>query len=47
MGYQAATVAPPYTQPSAAALFPSRKILLPTALACSTLRSIDGKCEAA
>src|SRR5215207_11019552 len=30
IGYQAATVAPPYTQPSAAALLPSTKMLLPT-----------------
>src|SRR5690349_9830954 len=34
IGYQAATVAPPYTHPSAAALLPSRKILSPTAWAC-------------
>ena len=30
IGYQAATVAPPYTQPSAAALLPSTKIRSPT-----------------
>src|SRR4051794_19489178 len=30
IGYQAATVAPPYTQPSAAALLPSTKIWSPT-----------------
>src|SRR6201991_5343163 len=33
IGYQAQTVAPPYTQPSAAALLPSTKILSPTASA--------------
>src|SRR5947209_20231270 len=30
IGYQAHTVAPPYTQPRAAAALPSMKILLPT-----------------
>src|SRR5215207_7769799 len=30
IGYQAQTLAPPYTAPSAAALLPSTKILLPT-----------------
>src|SRR5215212_11469720 len=33
IGYQAQTVAPPYTAPSAAALLPSTKILLPTLFA--------------
>ena len=33
IGYHAATVAPPYTQPSAAALLPSMKMRSPTALA--------------
>ncbi|MNC87696.1 hypothetical protein D3C83_34440 [compost metagenome] len=33
IGYQAQTVAPPYTAPSAAAVLPSTKILLPTLLA--------------
>src|SRR6185369_17845494 len=37
IGYHAHTVAPPYTAPSAAALLPSMKILLPTALARLTL----------
>src|SRR5262249_23029737 len=43
IGYQAATVAPPYTQPSAAALLPSRKILVPTALARLILSPIEGR----
>src|SRR5687767_15148014 len=33
IGYQAQTVAPPYTQPRAAAALPSMKILSPTLLA--------------
>ena len=33
IGYHAATVAPPKTQPSAAALLPSMKIFFPTAFA--------------
>src|SRR4029434_6476768 len=33
IGYQAHTVAPPYTQPSAAAALPSMKIFSPTLLA--------------
>src|SRR3954470_9801921 len=37
IGYQAATVAPPYTHPRAAALLPSTKIRLPTRLARRTL----------
>src|SRR4249919_1321681 len=36
IGYQAQTVAPPYTAPSAAALLPSMKIRSPTASARST-----------
>src|SRR5476649_969478 len=32
IGYQAQTVAPPYTQPSAAAALPSMKMRVPTAL---------------
>src|SRR5678815_3778770 len=38
IGYHAHTVAPPYTAPSAAALFPSMKILWPTLLARFTRR---------
>src|SRR5881394_4185015 len=37
IGYHAATVAPPYTAPSAAALLPSMKMRSPTALARLTL----------
>src|SRR5471032_1837959 len=37
IGYHAHTVAPPYTAPSAAALLPSMKILLPTLSARLTL----------
>ena len=36
IGYHAATVAPPKTQPSAAALLPSMKIFFPTASARRT-----------
>ena len=36
IGYQAHTVAPPYTQPSAAALLPSMKMRSPTASARRT-----------
>src|SRR5574339_1176976 len=42
IGYHAQTVAPPYTAPSAAALLPSTKILLPTLLARCT-RSPSGQ----
>ncbi len=38
MGYQAATVAPPYTQPSAAAELPSTKMRSPTLSARRTRR---------
>src|SRR6202022_5164915 len=37
IGYQAQTVAPPYTAPRAAALLPSMKMRSPTALARRTL----------
>src|SRR5215203_621834 len=40
IGYQAHTVAPPYTQPNAAAALPSIKIRSPTASRRSTRRSI-------
>ena len=38
IGYQAHTVAPPYTQPSAAAALPSMKIWSPTLSARLALR---------
>src|SRR3954464_4250268 len=41
IGYQAHTVAPPYTQPSAAAALPSMKILSATLFARFTLRPIS------
>src|SRR6187397_342231 len=40
IGYHAHTVAPPYTQPSAAAVFPSTKMRSPTLSACFTCRPI-------
>src|SRR6185369_1520847 len=40
MGYQAHTVAPPYTQPSAAAALPSTRIFLPTRSALFTRREM-------
>src|SRR5215212_8961978 len=40
IGYQAHTVAPPYTQPSAAAALPSMKIWSPTLSARLTLRPV-------
>src|SRR6202008_3856433 len=40
IGYQAHTVAPPYTAPSAAALLPSMKMRSPTALARLSLSPI-------
>jgi hypothetical protein len=40
IGYQAHTVAPPYTQPSAAAALPSTKMRSPTASARRTFRPI-------
>src|SRR3954466_3079793 len=39
IGYQAQTVAPPYTQPSAAAALPSMKILSPTLFDLFTFKS--------
>ena len=44
IGYQAATVAPPYTQPSAAALLPSTKIWSPT-LSARRTRMPSGACR--
>ena len=46
IGYQAATVAPPYTQPRAAALLPSVKIRSPTWSARRT-RMPRGACRCA
>ena len=43
IGYQAQTVAPPYTQPSAAAALPSTKMRSPTASAART--RIGSGCE--
>src|ERR1041384_3146734 len=43
IGYQAQTVAPPYTAPSAAALLPSRKMRLPTLSERITRRPIGGR----
>src|SRR6185503_17069911 len=43
IGYQAQTVAPPYTAPSAAALLPSMKMRLPTLSRRSILRPIVSK----
>src|SRR4030095_8973683 len=43
IGYQAQTVAPPYTAPSAAALLPSMKMRLPTLSARLILRSVEGR----
>src|ERR671938_881887 len=40
IGYQAHTVAPPYTQPSAVAALPSMKILSPTLYARRTFNPI-------
>src|SRR5436305_6764874 len=48
IGYQAHTVAPPYTHPSAAAALPSMKILLPTFADFFTLRpSASFRCSLA
>src|SRR3954453_19507499 len=44
IGYHAHTVAPPYTQPSAAAALPSMKMRSPTALAVRNLSPI-GHCK--
>ncbi len=48
IGYQAHTVAPPYTAPSAAALLPSMKILSPTLSERRTVMpSGHGRCASA
>src|SRR5215470_7918029 len=44
IGYQAQTVAPPYTQPSAAAALPSMKIRSPTRLERRTFSPIAAQC---
>ena len=43
IGYQAQTLAPPYTAPSAAAELPSMKMRSPTASRRSTRRPIDSR----